>query len=84
MIWMHRDTDFAGQSQTTLSVRTHAQARLVAKVCAWIDLHLSEDIGREQLVSLGVLPAACLQKAVARQLKPKPMVYSRHGRTESR
>jgi AraC-like DNA-binding protein len=78
------ETDFAGQRQTAPSSRLQAEAQLVAKVCAWIDMHLAEDIDWDRLVRISGLPVARLKEVFVRHLKTTPMMYIRQRRTESR
>jgi len=77
-------TEVADQPEITPVSRLQTEAQLVAKVCAWIDLHLAEDIGWPELVSMSGLSVARLKEVFDRHLKTTPMTYIRQRRTESR
>lgn len=56
-------------------------------MCAWIDLHLDEEIGWDRLMRISGVSAPVLQRLFQRHLKTTPMMYirtrrqERHGRT---
>jgi AraC-like DNA-binding protein len=81
---IHGLTLTAGMEQP--SQRRTQEQQLVEQVCAWIDLHLTENIGWERLVRVSGVRANELQHLFQRHLKTTPMMYIRarvqaqHGR----
>ncbi len=58
------------------------EAQRLSQVCAWIDLHLDEDIGWDRLMRVSGLTPAQLQRLFQRHLKTTPMTYLRQRREQ--
>lgn len=62
--------------------RRDADAALVDKVCAWIDLHLDENIDWDRLVRISGVPVSRLQQMFTRYRRTTPMMYIRQRRLD--
>jgi transcriptional regulator GlxA family with amidase domain len=66
-----------GDGPQARAQRRSQEQQLVDQVCAWIDMHLHEDIGWERLVRISGVRPNELQQLFQRHLKTTPMMYIR-------
>ncbi len=67
----------AGEGLQAHDRRRSQEQQLVDQVCAWIDMHLHEDIGWERLIRISGLQPKELQQLFQRHRKTTPMMYIR-------
>lgn len=62
--------------------RSSADRQRLEQVCAWIELHLDEEIGWDRLLRVSGVSALELQRLFQRHLRTTPMMHIRTRRQE--